>query len=136
MNYAMEAMSIGTVARRSGVRPSAIRYYESIGLLPQVPRVGGWRQYGSDAVDYVRVIRSAQELGFALEEIRTLLYGYPENTAPTERWRELALRKLPEIDDLIRRATAMRRLLEAGLSCDCIRIEDCFLEDCSSGAAT
>lgn len=134
MNSAMEAISIGAAARRAGVNSSTIRYYEGIGLLPRAPRVGGWRQFDPVIVDYVRVIRSAQQLGFSLEEIRTLLYGYPEGTAPSERWRAVAVKKLPEIDELIRRAMAMKRLLEAGLNCGCIRIEDCFLDDCSANA--
>lgn len=127
-----EVFSIGTAARRAGVRPSAIRYYEDVGLLPPAPRVGGWRQYTDETVDYVRVVRSAQDLGFALDEIRTLLHGYPRNTAPPERWRELAERKLAEVEDLIRRATAMRRLLEAGLNCGCQTMSECFLGDCAA----
>lgn len=134
MNSDMDALNISSVARAAGVRPSAIRYYESIGLLPRAPRMGGWRQYDSEAVDYVRVIRSARDMGFSLEEIRILLHGYPTGTAPTRRWSDLARRKLPELDDLIRRAQAMKRLLEAGLACECRRIEDCFLDDCSGSA--
>jgi len=132
MNSAVEMLSISRVAREAGVRPSAIRYYESIGLLPPAPRLGGWRQFDTSAIDYVRVIRSARDMGFSLDEIRLLLHGYPQDTAPTERWATMANKKLPELDNLIRRASARKRLLEAGLACGCKRIEDCFLDDCSA----
>ena len=134
MKNAMDPLNISKVAREAGVRPSAIRYYESIGLLPPAPRLGGWRQFDASAVDYIRVIRSAREMGFTLDEVRLLLHGYPQNTQPTERWAEMAKKKLPELDELMRRAASMKRLLQAGLACGCRRIEDCFLEDCAAEA--
>jgi MerR family redox-sensitive transcriptional activator SoxR len=126
----METLSIGEVARRAGLRQSAIRYYESVGLLPQPERASGWRRYTADTVERLQVIRAARDLGFALEEIRTLLYEFEPNTPPPERWRALAAEKLPAIDALISRAMAMRHLLLAGLNCQCTRIEECFLEGC------
>ena len=126
------SLSIGEVARRSGIRPSAIRFYESVGLVPDPGRAGGQRRYAPAIVDRLVVIKLARELGFALEDIRSLLNGFEPATPPPERWRTLAQEKLPAIDELIRRATAMKRLLEAGLNCHCLTIEQCFLEDCSA----
>jgi MerR family transcriptional regulator, redox-sensitive transcriptional activator SoxR len=126
----MEMLGIGELARRTGLRPSAIRYYESLGLLT-ADRRGSWRRYTPDAVEHLEVIRMARSLGFGIDEIRTLLNGFSPETPPPERWRQLAQEKLPQLDALIRHATAMKRLLEVGLSCECVRIEDCFIADCA-----
>jgi MerR family redox-sensitive transcriptional activator SoxR len=122
----MNMLNIGEIARRAGLQTSAIRYYESIGLLSAPRRIGGWRSYESGVVDRLRLIRVARDMGFTLEEIRTLLEDFPQDTPPSERWRALAAEKLPEVEDMIMRATALKRLLETGLRCECVRIEDCF----------
>jgi MerR family redox-sensitive transcriptional activator SoxR len=131
----MDALSIGEVSGRVGIRQSAIRYYESEGLLPSPPRASGRRKFDAQAVARLQVIRTARELGFSLEEIRQLLLDFPPDTPPPERWRALARQKLPEIDAQIQRAVALRRLLQAGMHCQCVRIEDCFIDDCSKPAS-
>lgn len=128
----METLSIGRVAEQVGIRQSAIRYYESVGLLPEQPRRSGKRTFDRATVMRLEVIRTARELGFSLEEIRQLLDGFSPETPPPARWRALASAKLPEIEAAIRRATALKLMLQAGVSCRCVRIEDCFLEDCSA----
>jgi MerR family transcriptional regulator, redox-sensitive transcriptional activator SoxR len=126
----METLGIGELARRTGLRPSAIRYYESLGLV-NPDRRGSWRRFTPDAVEHLQVIRMARALGFSIDEIRTLFNGFSPETPPPERWRQLAHEKLPQLDSLIRHASAMKRMLEVGLSCNCARIEDCFIEDCA-----
>jgi MerR family redox-sensitive transcriptional activator SoxR len=121
-------MMIGDLARRAGVRQSAIRYYESVGLLPPPARQSGRRVYDPAAVTQVQVISAARALGFGIREIRTLTQGAH---SVTDRWRALARRKLPELESLIGRATRMKRLLEAGLHCSCVRMEDCILHECA-----
>jgi MerR family transcriptional regulator, redox-sensitive transcriptional activator SoxR len=128
----MESMAIGEVARLTGMAQSAIRYYEAQGLLSNPGRSGGgWRAFEPGVVDKLKVIRMARDLGFSLDDIRTLLNGFSPDTPPSERWQHLAQRKLPEVDALIQRASAMKRLLEKGLRCDCLSIQDCILYDCS-----
>src|SRR5262245_28521412 len=127
----MKTLAIGEVARQTGLRQSAIRYYEAEGLLPVAPRASGWRTFDPGVVDRLRAIQLARELGFSLAEIRTLLTGFSPDTPPSERWQHLARRKLPEIDALVQRATAMKRLLEKGLRCDCVSVHDCVLYDCN-----
>jgi MerR family transcriptional regulator, redox-sensitive transcriptional activator SoxR len=127
----MKGLGIGEVARRVGMRPSAIRYYESEGLLPPPARTSGWRRFEPATVDRLLVIRAARELGFSLPEIRLLLDGFSADTPPPARWRALARVKLPEIDAAIRRAHALKRLLAVGVACECVTIEACFLDDCS-----
>jgi MerR family redox-sensitive transcriptional activator SoxR len=127
----VEGMSIGEVAGRAGVRPSALRYYERIGLLPAPERENGRRRYGGevlrDVLDRLAVVRVAQQAGFTISEIRTLLDGFSDDTPPSERWQVLAREKLPKVEALVERAIGMRDLLEKGLRCECLRLEDCEL---------
>ena len=66
----MEEMAIGEVARRAGVRASALRYYESIGILPAPRRVNGRRRYDGEVLELLTVVRVAQQAGFTAAEIR------------------------------------------------------------------
>jgi len=128
---AVESMSIGEVARSTGVRPSALRYYESVGLLPLPKRANGRRRYDGEllreVLDRLAVVRVAQQAGFTIFEIKTLLDGFSEDTPPSERWRVLAQDKLPEVEALVERALRMKDLLERGLRCECLRLEECSL---------
>ena len=118
-------MSIGEVARRAGVAPSAIRYYESAGLLPGPRRAGGKRRYDDGVLDWLMLIALAREAGFTIAEIRWLVAGFAPGTPPAERWRALAARKLAEIEALVARAARMRAVLRQALACGCVRLEDC-----------
>ena len=121
----MDGMTIGEVARRSDVRPSALRYYESVGILPAPERVNGRRRYEGGVLEVLAVVRFARRAGFSIAEIRTFLHGFPEGTPPSERWRWPAHQKLPEIEALIERGLDTKRLLERGLTYECVRVEDC-----------
>jgi MerR family redox-sensitive transcriptional activator SoxR len=121
----MEDLAIGEVARRAGIRPSALCYYESIGLLPAPRRVSGRRRYDEQTVQMLRVVQLAQAAGFTIAEIQTLLYGFAPDTPPAARWQPLARQKIVELDALIARAQQMKRVLETGLNCGCLRLEDC-----------
>lgn len=127
----VEGMSIGEVAIRAGIRPSALRYYEGVGLLPAPERVNGRRCYDGevlrDVLDRLTVVRVAQQAGFTVTEIKTLLDGFSDDTPPSERWRVLAREKLTEVEALVERALGMKRLLERGLRYECLRLEDCDL---------
>jgi MerR family transcriptional regulator, redox-sensitive transcriptional activator SoxR len=120
----MSNLSIGEVAARTGKAPSAIRYYESLGLLPAPERRSGRRRYPPEAVRTLAVIDTAQHAGLTLDEIRLLL-EQPEG----ERLREIAERKLPELDALIERAQNTRRWLAAAAECRCPDLDDCCLFD-------
>jgi MerR family redox-sensitive transcriptional activator SoxR len=120
-------LSIGEVARRSGVKATTLRYYESIGVLPAPARVGGHRRYDGDVLQRLAVIDVAQRAGFSLAEIRELLDAADEPAS--QRIRALAARKLPEVEALIRRAEAMRRWLEAASACECDTFDGCALFD-------
>jgi MerR family redox-sensitive transcriptional activator SoxR len=118
-------LTIGEVARRAGMRPSALRYYEGLGLLPAARRVSGRRRYGPDALARLAVIRLAQHAGFTMAEIAMLVNGFAPETPAAERWRALAEAKLVEVEARLRRGQEMKRVLEASLRCGCLDLADC-----------
>jgi DNA-binding transcriptional MerR regulator len=122
-------MTIGAVAALSGRRPSSIRYYEQIGLLPPAARISGRRVYGPDTVRTLAVIETGQRAGLALDEIRALLAASPANQAAIERLREVAVRKLPQVKELIERTEIVRDWLEAAARCECPSLDECPLFD-------
>lgn len=123
----METMSIGEAARRAELQPSAIRYYESVGLLPEPRRAHGRRQYGPDVLTRLTVIRMAQDAGFTIAEVRALFHSFPEDTAASVRWRAFAATKATEMDAIIARAQRMRGVLEESMRCGCVTFDDCAL---------
>lgn len=127
-------MRIGEVAERAGVRTSLIRYYEDIGLLPEPERVSGQRRYDETVLRRLTVIDVAQRAGMSLDEIRLLLQHGSEPMAG--QLRELAARKLPEIDALIERAQRVRVWLATATACDCQSIDECALFDEASPATS
>ena len=124
-----DALSIGEVARLAGKRPSSIRYYEQIGLLPAATRVAGRRVYGPDVMRTLAVIETGQRAGLALDEIKMLLAASPDDAAAVERLREVAERKLPEITALIERSQLVRDWLECAARCECPSLDQCPLFD-------
>jgi MerR family mercuric resistance operon transcriptional regulator len=106
---------------------SRIRYYEARGLLAEPERVAGKRRYTGEVFRWLAIIDAAQRVGFTLEEIRDLL-GSREEPAH-ERLRQLAVSKLPELDDLIARATSVRRVLKMCSTCSCESIDVCRMFD-------
>lgn len=123
----MAMLSIGEVAKRAGIRTSALRYYEEAGVLPAPARVNGRRQYQVDVLQRIDVLHFAQQAGFSLDEIKTLFHGFDASTPLSARWQRLARVKLQELDTLAAKIVLMRRALELGLKCGCVRLEDCRL---------
>lgn len=117
----MVDLSIGEVARRAGVRASALRYYEKMGLLPRAPRVAGQRRYQPHILERLTVIRLAQYVGLRITEIKWLLNEVP-GRPPPERWRKLARDRLIQVDALITEAKAIRELLQMTLDHKCPKL--------------
>ncbi|CAN5498502.1 ABC transporter substrate-binding protein [soil metagenome] len=119
-----ELLSIGEVAEQAGLAASALRFYERKGLVPPPTRVGGRRHYDRRVLGRLAIIGAAKRAGFTLAEVRELLEGFESPVLASERWRLLARRKLPEIEALIDGAHTMKRLLEEGLVCSCLRLSE------------
>ena len=120
-------LTIGEVAGLAGKSPSAIRYYEQIGLLPEPERVNGRRRYDAGIVRTLAVIETGQRAGLALDEIKLLLSASPDDAAAIGRLREVANRKLPEIVALIQRSELVRGWLECAARCECPNLDECPL---------
>ena len=123
----MNTLSIGEVARRTGIRPSALRFYEEAGILPAPARVSGRRRYDAGVIRRIDVLRFAQQAGFTLQEIKTLFHGFGPTMPLSAQWRSLAREKLRELDMEAERLRRMRCALEISLKCGCVQVEDCSL---------
>ena len=122
-------MTIGAVAALAGKRPSSIRYYEQIGLLPPAARASGRRVYGADTVRSLAVIETGQRAGLTLDEIKALLSASPDDKAAIERLREMAASRLPQIKALIERTEIVAGWLESAARCECPSLDQCPLFD-------
>ncbi|HLY50146.1 MAG TPA: MerR family transcriptional regulator [Solirubrobacteraceae bacterium] len=127
MSEVVRGLAIGEVAVRAGMSASRIRYYEARGVLPAPEREAGKRRYTEEVFRRLAIIDAAQRVGFTLEEIGDLL-GSRDQPAH-ERLRQLALLKLPELDELIARATSVRRVLKMCSRCSCESIDVCRMFD-------
>jgi MerR family transcriptional regulator, redox-sensitive transcriptional activator SoxR len=115
-------LTIGDVARESGVAATTLRYYEQIGLLPAPARLAGRRRYDDSILARLEVIRLCKSAGFALEEIQ-LLFADDAPGRPASR--ALAEAKLAEIDEQMTSLARARAVIEWGMSCTCPSIDAC-----------
>ncbi|PJF39521.1 MAG: MerR family transcriptional regulator [Phototrophicales bacterium] len=120
-------MKIGEVAKQAGIATSTLRYYEQIGLLPAPQRRGGQRVYDAEIFNYLKIIKAGQRAGFSLDEIRTMIHEFSDDTPASTRWQSLAQQKLVELDTAIASLTAMKQHIIAGLDCRCATFDDCAL---------
>jgi MerR family transcriptional regulator, redox-sensitive transcriptional activator SoxR len=120
-------LTIGQVAREVGLNSSAIRYYERVGVLPEPVRSSGQRRYTAETVQQLHVIDVAKRAGFSLEDARLLLAATDGGDPAYAQLRELAQRKLPEVEALIARAEAMRDWLSTASGCNCETLDVCAL---------
>lgn len=131
VNDQKNVLTIGEVARLAGMRTSALRYYESVGLLPDPHRVsGGHRRYDPSVLDVLAVLRMAQQAGFTIAEMHLLVAGFSPETPASERWRQLAQHKLQEVEAVIAHAQHTKLILEQLIQCGCLRLEEC-IENCA-----
>ena len=113
-------MTIGELSRRTGLSPSAIRYYEAERLIPAPRRRSGRREFDGGVLSQLVVVQLARDAGFAIAEVRGLVTEFGR-----EGWRKLAQRKLTEIRSAAERLRVMTGLLEKLLECECPDIEFC-----------
>lgn len=113
-------MTIGELAERTGIAPSAIRYYEEKKLMRQPRRVSGRRVFDDDAVAELTVVQLAKDAGFTLAEIRQLV-----NDFPVSKWKRLAEKKLRDIEVASARLQMMQTLLQKLIKCQCFDLETC-----------
>jgi len=129
-------LSIGALAERTGVAPSALRFYEAEGLLQADRTEGGQRRYGRDVIRRVSFIRVAQEVGLRLDEIRDALSSLPDGRTPTQRdWDRLSRSWRPRLDAQIAMLERLRDRLDACIGCGCLSLRACHILNPGDAAA-
>lgn len=128
MSAKASELTIGEAAARSGVPASTLRYWERAELLEAPQRVGGKRRYGSADLRRIEMVARSKQVGFSLAETRVILAGFSGGAPPSTIWRRLAADKLPEVEQALAEAAAMKKILEAGLRCECLSLEDCLAQ--------
>jgi len=118
-------MKIGELAKHADLKPSAIRYYERLGVLGPPDRTSGQRRYPPEALDRVLLVRFAGEMGFTLAEIKLFLAGLRDDVPVGPRWRKLAARKLVEVEESLQRTRRLKSLLEHLQHCHCASLQVC-----------
>jgi MerR family redox-sensitive transcriptional activator SoxR len=123
-------LSVGEVARRSGVAVSALHFYEAKGLIKSVRSAGQQRRYGRDVLRRVAVIKVAQRIGIPLASIGDALAALPEGRTPTAAdWAQLSSVWRKELDARIGQLTRLRDQLDTCIGCGCLSIEACKLRN-------
>jgi MerR family redox-sensitive transcriptional activator SoxR len=125
---ATDSLSIGEVAQRSGLAPSALRYYESLGLITSTRTVGDRRRYPRAVLRRLAVIRSARNVGLSLEQITETLAGLDPDAAPTKKqWSHISAQWRPILDQRIADLVAVRDSLDSCIGCGCLSMRQCAL---------
>lgn len=121
-------LSVGEVARRSGVAVSALHFYEAQGLLSAERSRGNQRRYRRDVLRRVAFIRAAQMLGISLTEIAQALQQLPQQRTPTKAdWTRLSSRWRESLDQRIADLVALRDQLQGCIGCGCLSLKACRL---------
>lgn len=121
-------LSIGAVARRSGLAVSALRFYEAQGLISSERTEGGQRRYRRDVLRRLAVIQAAQRVGFQLGEIGGMLAALPDDhPVSAADWRRLAHGWRPQLEARIRLLERLRDQLDSCIGCGCLSMEKCAL---------
>lgn len=123
-------LTIGQLAERSGVAPSALRYYEALGLISSERTAGNQRRYRQAQLRRVAFIRAAQRVGLTLEEVEEALSTLPDGRTPTKAdWARLSRGWRPRIDAQIERLERLRDKLDGCIGCGCLSLRTCALNN-------
>lgn len=118
--------TVGEIARRVGVSTSALRFYETEGLITSERASSGHRRYHADVLRRVSFIRAAQRVGLTLSEIRDALSSLPDERTPNARdWAHLARQWRPQLEERIKLLTRLRDQLDECIGCGCLSLTSC-----------
>lgn len=123
-----EHLSIGQVAKRTGLSVSAIRFYETAGLVAPTRNAGGQRRFKRSDIRRLSFVLIAQQLGFTLDEIQQKLASLPHSRTPTQRdWSRLSRGFRAELERRIEGLRLMHERLDGCIGCGCLSLENCAL---------
>ena len=125
------ALTVGEVARRSGVPVSTVHFYESKGLIASTRNSGNQRRFESVVLRYIAIIKVAQRTGIPLEEIREAMARFPQdsNKLTPAQWKQLSSQWRANLDERIRKLTRLRDELDTCIGCGCLSLKDCPLRN-------
>ncbi|MGV6492698.1 redox-sensitive transcriptional activator SoxR [Stenotrophomonas rhizophila] len=123
-----QELSVGEVARRSGVAVSALHFYERKGLIRSLRTAGNQRRFARDVLRRLAVIRVAQRVGLPLEAVATAFAALPENKTPTKaEWAKMSALWRSELDQRIAQLLLLRDQLTDCIGCGCLSLKRCRL---------
>ncbi|MQS11726.1 redox-sensitive transcriptional activator SoxR [Streptomyces kaniharaensis] len=123
-----DLLTIGQLAERSGLATSALRYYESLGLIHATRTAGGQRRYTRTTLRRIAFVRAAQRVGLSLDEARVALDRLPERPAPSgTEWNLVAESWRSRIDEQIAELELLKRKLSGCIGCGCLSLTRCAL---------
>ena len=132
----VDLLAIGEVAARSGMAPSALRYYEEQGLIASSRTSGGARRYPRSVLRRLAVIRAARNVGLSLPEVRSALESLPPGRPPTTAdWARLSEGWRDRLDEQIAALSRLRDGLTSCIGCGCLSLERCALSNPGDVAA-
>ena len=121
-------LSVGAVARRSGLTVSALRFYEANGLISSERNEGNQRRYRRDVLRRLAVIQAAQRVGFSLSDIGRMLDGLSgDHHVSPGAWQDLAASWRPQLEERIRTLEQLRDQLDSCIGCGCLSMDRCAL---------
>lgn len=129
-------LSIGEIAARTGMAVSAVRFYESEGLIESTRTSGNQRRFSRDTLRRIGFVRAAQRVGLSLDEIREALVGLPTSRTPTRAdWSRLSRAWRSRLDEQIARLEKLRDDLDSCIGCGCLSLDTCALYNLDDAAA-
>jgi MerR family redox-sensitive transcriptional activator SoxR len=131
---ANDILSIGDLAERTGLAVSAIRFYETKGLVTPARNTGGQRRYLRSDIRRLSFVQVSQQLGFSIEEIRAALATLPASRTPTQKdWERISRNFRANLDERIQRMTRLRDYLDGCIGCGCLSMKKCALVNPADG---
>ena len=129
-------LTVGEVSRRSGFAPSALRYYERIGLVATTRTSGGQRRYERSVLRRLAFIRAARNIGLTLDEVAAALDSLPQGRSPTRAdWSRLSRGWRRRLDEQIEALQALRDGLDSCIGCGCLSLRRCAISNPADSAA-
>ncbi|MEM7406957.1 MAG: redox-sensitive transcriptional activator SoxR [Pseudomonadota bacterium] len=136
MRGRVEYLNVGQVAERCGVATSALRFYETKGLIQSVRTAGNQRRYDRAVIRRVAIIKAAQTVGLTLDEIADALQKLPQNKTPTKQdWTRMSRAWREQLDEQIDRMHQLRDKLTGCIGCGCLSMRSCTLFNPADRAA-
>lgn len=131
-----DLLTVGAVAQRSGFAPSALRYYERLGLISATRTTGGQRRYTRSVLRRLAFIRAARNIGLSLDEVAAALEALPQGRTPTKAdWARLSRGWRQRLDDQISGLLALRDGLDSCIGCGCLSLRRCAISNAGDRAA-